>query len=106
MTTYYKILRSVMPGDQMLADPEPIPVNTMGPGDYDDAQVLTLTRIWSCFESEMITDAQLIELLGLDGYLDTDLPDWMMTDLDVLIAKSDVTIEEFLMALQYVLEHH
>ena len=53
----------------------------------------------------MITDAQLIELLGLDGYLGTDLPDWMMTDLGVLVANGDVTVDEFVPALQYVLEH-
>ena len=53
----------------------------------------------------MITDAQLIELLDLDGYLGTDLPDWMMTDLGVLVAKGDVTVGEFVLALQYVLEN-
>ena len=76
-----------------------------GPGDYDEAQVLTLIRMWSGFESEMITDEQLIELLDLDGYLGTDLPDWMMTDLGVLVAKGDVTVDEFVLALQYVLEN-
>ena len=43
----------------------------------------------------LITDAQLIELLGLDGYLGIDLPDWMITDLGVLVAKGDVTVDEF-----------
>ena len=87
------------------ADPEPVSYDILGPDDYDEAQVLSLIRMWSGFESEMITDAQLIELLGLDGYLGTDLPDWMMTDLGVLVANGDVTVDEFVPALQYVLEH-
>ena len=53
----------------------------------------------------MITDAQLIELLGLDGYLGADLPDWTMTELGVLAVKGDITVKEFLVALQYVLEN-
>ena len=53
----------------------------------------------------MITDTQLLELLGLEGYQDVDIPDWMMTQLGVLVAKGDVTTDEFLLALQYVLEH-
>ena len=92
--------------DQMPADPEPVPSDVLWPADdYDEAQVLTLIRMWSGFESEMITDAQLIELLGLEGYQDVDLPDWMMTELGVLAAKGDVTADEFLLALQYVLTH-
>ena len=88
------------------ADPEPVPADALWPADdYDEAQVLTLIRMWSGFESEMITDTQLLELLGLEGYQDVDLPDWMMTELGVLVAKGDVTVNEFLLALQYVLEH-
>ena len=86
------------------ADPEPVPADTMGPGDYDEAQVLSLIRMWSGFESEMITDEQLLTSLGLD-YPDADIPDWVMTELGVLAAKGDVTIGEFMLALQYVLEH-
>ena len=67
--------------DQMPANPEPVSYDILGPDDYDDAQVLHTIRMWSGFESEMITDTQLIELLDLDGYQDVDLPDWMMTDL-------------------------
>ena len=88
------------------ADPEPVPADALWPADdYDEAQVLTLIRMWSGFESEMITDTQLLELLGLEGYRDVDLPDWMMTQLGVLVARGDVTVDEFMLALQYVLEH-
>ena len=92
--------------DDATADPEHASPSVLWPADdYDDAHVLSLIRMWSGFESEMITDEQLLELLGLDGYLGTDLPDWMMTDLGVLVAKGDVTVGEFMLALQYVLEH-
>ena len=64
----------------MPADPEPIPYAILGPDDYDEAQVLTLIRMWSGFESEMITDEQLLESLGLD-HPDADMPDWAMTKL-------------------------
>ena len=87
------------------ADPEPVPYDILGPDDYDEAQVLHIIRMWSGFESEMITDTQLLELLGLEGYPDIDLPDWMMTELGVLVAKGDVTVDEFMLALQYVLEN-
>ena len=87
------------------ADPEPVPADTLGPDDYDDAQVLTLIRMWSGFESELITDTQLLELLGLEDYQDVDLPDWMMAELGVLVAKGDVTVDEFMLALQYMLTH-
>ena len=92
--------------DDDAADSEPVPADALRPADdYDEAQVLTLIRMWSGFESEMITDTQLLELLGLEGYQDIDLPDWMMTELGVLAAKGDVTVDEFMLALQYVLEH-
>ena len=94
----------VQPDDQMPADPEPVPYNILGPDDYDEAQVLHIIRMWSGFESEFITDEQMLASLGLD-YPDADIPDWMMTELGVLVAKGDVTVEEFVLALQYVLEN-
>ena len=97
---------SVTPGfEDDAVDPEPVPADTLGPDDYDDAQVLHTIRMWSGFESEFITDTQLLELLGLEDYQDVDLPDWMMTELGVLVAKGDVTVGEFVLALQYMLTH-
>ena len=87
------------------ADPEPISSDTLWSDDYDEAQVLHIIRMWSGFESEMITDTQLLEHLGLEDYQDVDLPDWMMTELGVLVAKGDVTVGEFVLALQYMLTH-
>ena len=96
----------VEPDSDLPADPEPIPADTVWSGDYDEAQVLSLIRMWSGFESEMITDEQLLASLGLDDdYPDADIPDWVMTELGVLAAKGDVTVGEFMLALQYVLEH-
>ena len=90
---------------QMPADPEPISSDILWFDDYDEAQVLHIIRMWSGFESEFITDTQLLGLLGLEDYQDVDLPDWMMTQLGVLVAKGDVTVGEFVLALQYVLTH-
>ena len=87
------------------ADPEPVPYDILGPDDYDDTQILQIIRMWSGFESESITDEQLLELLGLDDHQGADIPNWMMTELGVLVAKGTVTVDEFLVALQYVLEH-
>ena len=87
------------------ADPEPVPYDILEPDDYDDTQILQIIRMWSGFESESITDEQLLELLGLDDHQGADIPDWMMTELGVLVAKGTVTVDEFMLALQYVLEH-
>ena len=46
----------------------------------------------------------MLASLGLD-YPNADIPDWMMTELGVLVAKSDVTVDEFMLALQYVLKN-
>ena len=92
------------PDSVLPADPEPVPYDILGPDDYDDAQVLHIIRMWSGFESEFITDEQMLTSLGFD-YLNADIPDWMMTELGVLVAKGDVTVEEFVLALQYVLEN-
>ena len=86
-------------------DPEPTSSDILWSDDYDEAQVLHIIRMWSGFESEFITDIQLLDLLGLEDYQDVDIPDWMMTELGVLVSKGDVTTDEFLLALQYVLEH-
>ena len=108
-------LEPLEPNSVLSADPEPMAQDftddaadpassdTLWPDDYDDVQVLTLIRMWSGFEPEMITDEQMLASLGLD-YPDADIPDWMMTELGVLVAKGDVTVGEFVVALTYVLE--
>ena len=80
------------------ADPEPITYS-----DTAEHQMLVI-RMWSGFEPESLTDDQLLHELGLD-YREADIPDWMMTELGVLAANGDVTVGEFLLALQYVLIH-
>ena len=76
---------------------------------YDSAwQVLQLSiSFWiaGIWQSILVTDAQLIEFLGLEDYQGIDLPDWMVTKLGVLVAKGDVTVGQFMLALQYMLTH-
>ena len=93
-------------------DPEPVTVPVTAPGVADsqsaagpDADRDTLAiRMWSGFEPESISDAQLLASLGLD-YPGVDIPSWVMTELGPLVAKGDITAGEFKTALEYVLEH-
>ena len=75
-----------------------------GDADNDDVQTLSLIRMWSGFASESITDAELLESMGLDNYLLVHIPNWVMTELGVLVSNNDVTVEEFRTALVYMLE--
>ena len=71
--------------------------------DPDSAgSALQAIRAWAGFAPEPVTDADLLALLGLD-YPGADIPNWMMTELGVLVAKGLVTVEEFRTALEYVL---
>ena len=103
--------------EPVMVDPKPDIVNPestaapdiVDPESMEDQKEFTergmlAIRMWSGFEPESITDAQLLASLGLD-YPDVDIPNWVMTKLGVLIAKGDVTVDEFMLALQYVLEH-
>ena len=75
-----------------------------GDADNDDVQTLSLIRMWSGFASESITDAELLESMGLDNYPTVHIPDWVMTELGALVSNNDVTVEEFRTALVYMLE--
>ena len=74
-------------------DPEPVSGND---SSWHDTLAI---RMWSGFEPESITDAQLPASLGLD-YPGTDIPSWVMTELGVLAARGDVSIDEFRTALE------
>ena len=39
------------------------------------------------------------------AYPGIDIPGWVMTELGVLVAKGDVTVDEFKTALTYVLDN-
>ena len=82
----------------VLIDPEP----TANPDSA--GRSLLAIRMWSGFEPESITDAQLLAPLGLD-YPGMDIPGWVMTELGSLVAKGDVTVGQFKMALAYVLDN-
>ena len=73
-------------------------------GDADDVQTLSLIRMWSGFASESITDAELLESMGLDNYPVVHIPNWVMTELGALVSNNDVTVKEFRTALVYMLE--
>ena len=60
-------------------------------------------RMWSGFDSFVLDDAGLLETMGLD-YPGADIPSWMMTELGPLAAKEKITLDEFILALEYVLE--
>ena len=84
-------------------EPEPVAVDSE-PAAVDDSaerDVLAI-RMWSGFEPESISDAQLLASLGLD-YPGVDIPSWVMTELGPLVAKGDITAGEFKIALEYVL---
>ena len=78
--------------------PKPLEAAPVG----DEITLLSI-RMWSGFESESITDSQLLVSLELD-YPGADIPEWVMTELGVLVAKGEVTVDEFRTALEYVLE--
>ena len=101
-----------MPEDPISEDPmpeDPMPDSILG--EPEDAEPATVTpdqntvemviRTWSGFEPGSVTDAQLLDALGLD--YDGDIPKWVMTELGVLCAQDRVTIEEFTTAVSYVL---
>ena len=81
-------------------DPEPEPE----PEPDTTGRDLLAIRMWSGFEPESISDAQLLASLGLD-YPGADIPSWMMTELGPLVAKGEITVGEFRTALEYVLEY-
>ena len=82
--------------EPVVVDPEPAAVD-----DSAGRDILEI-RMWSGFEPESISDAQLLASLGLD-YPGADIPAWVMTELGPLVAKGDVTAGEFKTALEYVL---
>ena len=91
--------------EPVLVDPEPVLVDPEPTGGQDTAGRDTLAiRMWSGFEHESITDAQLPASLGLN-YPGIDTPSWVMTELGPLVARGDVTVNEFRTAPGYVVEH-
>ena len=67
----------------------------------DPNAVKMMIRTWSGFEPGSVTDAQLLEALGLEH--DGSIPSWVMTELGVLFSQDQITLEEFTTAISYVL---
>ena len=103
----------------LAADPEPVdrmpdaepvePESVAEPWSRDDNNSseggMLAIRMWSGFEPESITYAELLHVLGLTGYRDADIPRWVMTELGPLASKNLITVEQFRTALQYVIEN-
>ena len=90
-----------MPGDpvsDVMSEPEDSEPAGTTP---DPNAVKMMIRIWSGFEPGSVTDAQLLDALGLEH--DGDIPIWVMTKLGVLLSQDRITIEEFTTAISYVL---
>ena len=97
------------PEPQILPDPEPQSYNgtestTPSDTELSDADTLSIIRIWAGFEQGTVTDDELLQALNLD-YHDNHIPNWVMTELAVLVSKGSITADEFVLALQYVLEN-
>ena len=98
------------PEDPAPEDPapeDPVPEDPMHDAGGDSAKSdLLAIRMWSGFEPESITDAGLLDALGLDySGGGADIPSWVMTELGPLAAKGEITVSEFRTALEYVLDY-
>ncbi len=69
----------------------------------DDDDILHSIKMWAGFDSQSISDSELLESLNLD-YPDADIPNWMMVELAVLVVSGDLTVDEFKTALVFVLD--
>ena len=81
-------------------NPEPVIETFDDDSDYDRA--LLVLRMWSGFESEVADDGQLLDVMGLT-HMGADIPAWVMTDLAPLVVKGLITLDEFRVALEYVM---
>ena len=103
------IFRSACLPEPGMVDPEPAamldavdPEPAAGPDSADC--ILLAVRMWFGFEPESISDAQLLASLGL-GYPGANIPDWVVAGLGVLVARGDITVNEFKTVLEYVLDN-
>ena len=94
----------VDPEPQLPAVPNPEPETETFADDFDYDRALFVLRMWSGFESEIADDNQLLTVMGLT-HMGTDIPAWVMTDLAPLVVKELITIDEFRVALEHVMEN-
>ena len=92
----------VDPEPQLPAVPNPEPGTETFADDFDYDRALLVLRMWSGFESEIADDNQLLAVMGLT-HMGTDIPAWVMTDLAPLVVKGLITLDEFRVALEYVM---
>ena len=96
-------------------DPEPVTVPGVDPKSVEDSVIglgsttadkntpETIIRMWSGFAPESATDRELLAVLDLEP--DGNLPDWTMTHLGTLFSKGQISLDEFVTAISYVLEN-
>ena len=96
-------------------DPEPVTVPGVDPKSVEDSVIglgsttadkntpETIIRMWSGFAPESATDRELLAVLDLEP--DGNLPDWTMTHLGALFSKGQISLDEFVTAISYVLEN-
>ncbi len=92
----------VDPEPQLPAVPNPELGTETFADDFDYDRALLVLRMWSGFESEIADDNQLLAVMGLT-HMGTDIPAWVMTDLAPLVVKGLITLDEFRVALEYVM---
>ena len=92
------------PESQLPTVPNPEPGTETFADDFDYDRALLVLRMWSGFESEIADDNQLLAVMGLT-HMGTDIPAWVMTDLAPLVVKELITLDEFRVALEYVMRN-
>ena len=93
----------------LLPDPEPQNYNGTAVTTPPDTELsgegtISIIRIWAGFEHGSVTDDDLLQALNLD-YYDNHIPNWVMTELAVLVSKGNVTTDEFVTSLAWVLDN-
>ena len=66
-------------------------------------EILSNIKMWAGFDSQHISDSQLLAALGLD-YPNVEIPDWIMTQLAVHVIQGNITVDEFVSALVFILD--
>ncbi len=85
------------------ATPDVESTSDINNNNNNNADVLLSIKMWAGFDPQSISDSELLESIGLD-YPGADIPDWVMTDLAVLVIGGDLTIDTFKIALVFVLD--
>ena len=75
-------------------------ISTPTPGT-SEAEMLQTIRMWAGFDSTPATDTELLEALSLPQ--DGEIPSWVKPNLGRMVALGYITVDEFVMAVSYLL---